>query len=198
VPLDGTRHADRLPALEGITMTSRCTICATRATRDLIDRALLGGDRPSEILRRYPDLVSPASLYRHSRNHKPRNMLTPVWLGNTTSGELIADLAAQRRSHVAQRDLALERGDHGTATREGHEAGSLGLALLKAGVENDAAAQGFALYERLGRAVAYAIRARNEFGPELAAAANRAGDKELSEDLTALAAELGEHNPKEQ
>jgi hypothetical protein len=169
-------------------MTNRCTVCGTRATRDLVDAALLAGDRPADILRRYPDLVSSSALYRHARAHKPVTALAVTWLGDTSSGDLIADLAAQRRSHIVQRDAALERGDSNSAAREGHEATSIALALLKSAFPDDTAAAQLAYADRITRATQRATRNRPEHADELAAAAAELEFADLAQDARDLAA----------
>lgn len=167
-----------------------CTICTRPEARALIDGSLLAGNRPIDAYRFHGEALglSLSATYRHARSHRPGTALAAAWLGDTTSGELVADLAAQRRSHTEQRERALKCGDTTAATREGHEAAALGLALLKVGIETDATAAALLNADRLTRATQRAARNRPAHARELAAAALELKFNELADDAEALAA----------
>jgi hypothetical protein len=177
---------------------AHCSICSNPSARALIDGALLGGDRPIDAHRFHGEALglSLSAVYRHARSHRPQHGLATLYVGDTPSGDLVADLAAQRRSHVAQRDAALARGDHTSASREGHEAAQLGLALLKTAFSDDDAAEGLRYHDHLVRSVKRATRNRPEFAIELAAAAREFKDEEIAlgaEDLAKAAVRYHDH-----
>lgn len=178
-----------------------CSICTRPEARALIDGALLAGNRPIDAHRYHGEALglSLSAVYRHARAHRPGSTLAASWLGDTTSGELVADLAAQRRSHTEQRERALKRGDTTAATREGHEAAALGLALLKVGIETDATAAALLNADRLTRATQRAARNRPGHARELSAAALELRFEDLADDAEALAvsAENFHRNNKE-
>jgi hypothetical protein len=168
---------------------SNCSICSSPPARALIDGALLGGSKPIDAWRHHGEALglSLSATYRHARAHRPATGLAQVWLGDTTSGDLVADLAAQRRSHTAQRDAAIARGDHTAAAREGHEAAQLGLALIKFGFDDDDAVEQLAYAGRILKALQRASRGRPDFALELAAAAREFKDEALAVDAEELA-----------
>lgn len=172
-----------------------CTICSNRAARAVIDAALLSGERPSVIIRSYAENLglSASAVYRHARSHRPQTTLATSWLGDSTTGDVVADVAAQRRSHTAERERALLRGDSSTASREGHEALAASLALLKLGIDSDDAAQGLATADHVIRAVQTATKRRPEFATELADAARELDYVDLADDADALAASATEY-----
>lgn len=175
-----------------------CTICSNRAARAVIDSELLSGVRPSEIIRNYAEnlSLSASAVYRHARAHRPQTTLATSWLGDSTTGDVVADVAAQRRSHTAERERALLRGDSSTASREGHEALAASLALLKLGIDSDDAARGLATHDHIVRAMQTATKRRPEFATEFAAAARELDYVDLAEDAEALAASATEYNTR--
>jgi len=177
---------------------ANCSICSSAPARALIDGALLGGDRPIDAYRYHGEALglSLSAVYRHARSHRPQTGFAATFVGDTLSGDLIADLAAQRRSHVEQRDAALARGDNTSASREGHEAAQLGLALLKSAFSDDEAAEALRYHDHLVRAVKRATRNRPEHALELAVAAREFKDEEMAshaEDLAAAAVRYVDH-----
>jgi hypothetical protein len=169
-------------------MTARCSICGDAAKRDLVDNALLAGEKPADLLKRYPNVASSSALYRHARAHRPSNILAVQWLdGETTTGELLSDLAGLRRNLFSQYADQRTAGDHSASTRTAHEAHAVSATLLKSGVTDDDALWALRYAERIMRAIQMAARHRPGHARELAEAAARLHDDELEEDANSLA-----------
>lgn len=177
-------------------MSSTCSICSDRARRDLVNSALLAGDRPSEVWHRYGAAVgSMSALYRHAR-HAPRTALAVRYLdGDTTSGEVISDLAGVRRSLVNSFHEATARGADAIARGAARELSNVSAVLLKEGIEDDAA-ELLRSGERLIAAVQRAARNRPQHAVELALAARELGDEETAIDAEKLAHAATEYQLK--
>lgn len=177
-------------------MSSTCKICIERSRRDLVNTSLLAGDRPSAIWKKYGSTlgVSVQSLYRHSRNHAPRTALSVRYVdGDTTSGEVISDLAGVRRSLVNSFHDATARGADAIARGAARELSNVSAVLLKEGIEDDTA-ELIRGGERLIAAVQRAARNRPQHATELALAAREVGDEETALDAEKLAAAATDYN----
>ena len=178
-------------------MSNRCSICRLRSTRDVVNSALLAGVTPAEVLRRYGEelRLSGSAIYRHARSHRAANALSVTWVGaDTTSGEVVSDLAELRRNLFEQYRAQVERGADAAATRSAHEAHAVSATLLKAGVDSDEDVAGIRYSERILRAIQRAARNRPEFALEIAVAGHDLKDNEIAEDAESLLAAAIEFN----
>lgn len=178
-------------------MGSTCSICRDRAKRDLVDAALIRGEKPSEIFVRYPDVASRSALYRHCRSHAPRSSLTPQWVsGESTSGDVLADLDSVRIALVGAFRDAVERGADAVAQRAAREISTASTALVKVGLENDDDVSSVVGLEQLIRTIQRAATDRPGFALELAEAARARGNEALAADADALAQAAIARQPK--
>jgi hypothetical protein len=168
-------------------MGTRCTICADKAKLDIVTNALVTGSTPADILRTHPAIAASSSLYRHCRNHRA-NLLVPTYLdGDTTSGEVLADLAGLRRGLLEQYRHQRERGDAAASTRSAHEAHAISATLLKAGVSDDEVLHAADTLRRVMRAIRSAARNDPATASVLADEARAIKDPDLGEAFDGLA-----------
>jgi hypothetical protein len=127
-------------------------------------------------------------MYRHCRDHQVPNVLSVQWVGSdTTSGEVLSDLAGLRRSLFEQYAEQRSRGESAASARSAREAHSVSATLIKAGAVDDESITSMRYGERTLRAVARATRNRPEHARELAAAARELNDIDLADDAESLA-----------
>jgi len=166
-----------------------CTVCSNRPARALIDGAIAAGSTPINAWRDHGEALGLGlhSVYRHVRHrHGQRSALTPTWLGEATTGDLLADLAALRTSHIEQRDRAIERNDHATAAREGTAAQTALSTLLRLGITDDTDTAYARGYDRLARSLSRA----SHRDPNIARAVAQAARELKLDDLAREADEL--------
>lgn len=175
-----------------------CSICRNPTAKALVDGALAGGDRPLAVYKKHGAAlgVSQSAVYRHARNHLGPGKLSVDWLGDSMSGEVVADLAFLSRSFVAQRKAALERGDSQIAASEGRAAMTAMQNLLKIGIEDDSMSEKLEYSQRLVRSVQRAIRNRPQMGSEISSAARELDDEEMARDLDRLVDSAVDYNTK--
>ena len=172
-----------------------CTVCSKKAARALVDGSLAAGMTPIETFRAHGEGLglSLSAVYRHARAHRPHSALSVKWLGDTPSGEIIADVSRLHRSHLEQREAAILRGDHTTASREGHEASTTGAALLKAGIEDHGTAEQLENHTQLQRILQRAALREVSITTTLAAAARELRFEDFATDFEQLAVAVADH-----
>ncbi|MCU1525134.1 MAG: hypothetical protein JWO18_2028 [Microbacteriaceae bacterium] len=166
---------------------AKCSICSSPARR-AIDAGLASGERPADLLRVFGDTYSSSAMYRHCRDHQSPSALAVSWLdGETTTGELLSDLAGLRRNLFAQYAEQRSKGEAAASTRSAHEAHAVSATLLKAHAMDDDSILSLRWAERTVRAIARATRNDPSHARALAAAARELNDSELADDAEALA-----------
>lgn len=160
------------PERNPVARDPRCSICTNPPLLDAVDGALLV-DTPAETFRRYSGQLSKSALYRHSANHREDVKIAPSFLpdGVTETGDVVADLAALRRSLIQQREAALSRSQFTVANSTALRIESVSVALLReAGVTGERAAQDAKTFALLQHGISRATHARPDFAREYAAA----------------------------
>jgi hypothetical protein len=169
---------------------AKCSICSRPEVKRVIDAGLTSGERPADLLRTFGAAfsISSSALYRHARDHQVPNALAVHWVGaDTTSGEVLSDLAGLRRNLFAQYAEQRSKGEAAASTRSAHEAHAVSATLLKSGAVDDESVRNLRYAERTLRAIARATRNRPEHARELAAAARELNDIDLADDADRLA-----------
>ncbi|MDB5542579.1 MAG: hypothetical protein JWQ89_4306 [Devosia sp.] len=166
-----------------------CSICRNPSAKALIDGAVLSGSTPIDAWRQHGEGlgISLAATYRHTNRHSARGIIAPNYLGDLTTGEVLADQAALVRSFIVQRSNALDRGDNATAAREGALAQNALTTLIKAGIPNEDAATTLHYFDKIGRTLQLRARQDPDALDALAAVADSVYDKELADDLRSVA-----------
>lgn len=180
----------------------RCSVCTNRAARDVIDAAIVSGSTPADAVRLYADSLqlSRSAIYRHVR-HARANALVPVWVdGETTTTDLVSGLADLRRSLIAQRSEAIERGQHSAAAQVAARIESVSVSLLReARISDDLQAQNLDYVQQIRRTLAHVVREDPAVGDAFAAKARALSFSNLADDATELVASAIAYNntPKE-
>lgn len=175
-----------------------CSICSDWARRDLVNAALTGGDSPAEILKRYgPSVVgSQSALYRHARHFSKSSLISNRWASNDTStGEVIADLGALRRSLLD--DYAAARAASGSsiaASRAAREATNVSATLLReVGFDDDETTRTLGHHAELQRILQRAALNRPGLALDLAEAAEGLRFASWPEEFRGLEATAAQH-----
>lgn len=169
---------------------ANCSVCRNTEKKGTVDAALVSGLRPIDVFRQHGEALSlsQSSIYRHARRHAPRSALSLEWLGgDTTTGDVISDLAALRRGLLEGYREATERGDRTNSVRLAHEAQAVSATLLKEHVTTDGRAEVILEHGQMVRAIQKAARDRPEFAVELADAARSINLNSLATDADNLA-----------
>jgi len=146
--------------------------------------------RPSHVHQKYGEAlgVSLSAVFRHSRGHV-RSSLVPVFLGDHTRGETVADLAALARSLYRQHVDARESGQAAASARFGGEARQAFSALLAVDVDSERAVEMAGYAEQLGQVFGALLWEHRDLLPLAAEIARRDGHalalQELETDLPA-------------
>jgi hypothetical protein len=165
-------------------LSATCTVCHNPAARALIDGALVAGERPMHVHRDYGDALglSLSAVYRHARSHV-RSHLVPEYVGNVTSGELLADQAALARSLYAQHVAATEAGHHAAAARFGAEAGRVLRDLLSEGFDTEDDAQRRRDLEEAGSTLGKLMYLHRDVLPQAEQVARSLGFARLADEI---------------
>jgi len=169
-----------------------CTVCANAPARALLEGALMSGNTPIQAWREHLEAlnIGLSSVYRHIRAKHGKLPMVPTWIGDSTTGDIVADLSTLRASHLEERDRAIARGDHVTAAREGSAAQTAMATLLRAGVEDDTMGATVRYYEAISRAIGRASRNDPNHARALATAARELRLSDVADDADELAANI--------
>jgi hypothetical protein len=162
-----------------------CTICTNPSARALVNGALLAGTTPRDVFRFHGEAlgVSQSALYRHARAHVRIGLVKPWRAADSTTGDVVSDMATMRRGLVQQFHDAAERGDSAASARAAHEAASISATLLKSDFESDKAVAYQVYVEALTDTLITAMRDRHELATELLAVAESLGHSSVVEDM---------------